>query len=57
METAIIHRIKTYIQLHTAETEDREYIGIMRGIAEWATSQADATEQREEDSLDIENED
>lgn len=57
METAIIHRIKNYIQLHTAETEDREYIGIMRGIAEWATSQAEATEQREEDSLDIENED
>lgn len=57
METAIIHRIKNYIQLHAAETEDSEYIAIMRGIAAWATDQADATEQREENSLDIENED
>lgn len=57
METAIIHRIKNYIQLHTAETDDSEYIAIMRGIAEWATNQADSTECREDESLDIPNDD
>ncbi len=55
METAIIHRIKNFIQLHTAETDDREYIAIMRGIAEWANDQAEETECREDNSLEIPN--
>ncbi len=45
-------QIKNYIQLHTAEMDDADYINLMRGLAEWATGQADAFEFREENDID-----
>lgn len=46
-----LEQIKNYIQLHTAEMEDADYINLMRGLAEWANSQADATEYREDNDI------
>lgn len=46
-----LEQIKNYIQLHTAEMDDADYINILRGVAEWATSQADATEYREDNDI------
>lgn len=40
----IVNQIKNYIQLHTSEIEDYDYINLMRELAEWANSQADITE-------------
>lgn len=45
-------QIKNYIQLHTAEIENDEYVNIMREIAEWAKSQADIFEYRDELPMD-----
>lgn len=46
-----VNQIKNFIQLHTSEMENEEYINIMREIAEWATSQADLTEYRDENDI------
>lgn len=43
-----VDQIKNYIQLHTSEMENEDYINLMREIAEWATSQANIVEFREE---------
>lgn len=44
----VIKQIENYIQLHTSDMENDDYIEIMRAIAEWATSQANIVELREE---------
>ena len=46
-----LEQIKNYVQLHTAEMEDADYINLMRGLAEWANSQADVTEYREDNDI------
>ncbi len=46
-----LEQIKNYTQLHTAEMEDGDYINLMRGLAEWAKSQADAIEYREDNDI------
>lgn len=46
-----LEQIKNYVQLHTAEMEDADYINLLRGLAEWANSQADATEYREDNDI------
>lgn len=51
----ITDHIKNYIQLHTSDMENAEYVDIMREIGEWAKSQADLIEYRDE--IDIEEED
>ncbi len=43
-----VDQIKNHIQLHTSDMDNEEYINLMREIAEWATSQADITEHRDE---------
>ena len=48
-----LEQIKNFVQLHTAEMEDAEYIDILRSLAEWANSQADATEYREDNDIEI----
>ena len=50
-------RIKNFIRLHTSEMEDTAYIALLRGIAEWANSEADATEYRMEEGDGMEPED
>ncbi len=44
-------QIKNYIQLHTAEMDDADYINIMRSIEEWSRNQADLTECREDNDI------
>lgn len=43
-----VNQIKNYIQLHTSDMDNEDYVNLMREIAEWATSQADIAEYREE---------
>lgn len=40
----VISQIKNFIQLHTSDMENDEYIDLMREVAEWATGQADKAE-------------
>lgn len=40
----VIAQIKNFIQLHTSDMENDDYVNLMREIAEWATSQADIAE-------------
>lgn len=47
----VLNQIKNYVQLHTSEMDDPDYINLMRGLAEWANSQADATEYREDNDI------
>lgn len=42
-------QIKSFIELHTSEMDNEDYIDLMREIAEWAKNQADLTEYREEE--------
>lgn len=44
----IAEQIKNYIQLHTSDMDNEDYVNLMRGISEWATSQTDIAEYREE---------
>lgn len=46
-----IEQIKNFIQLHISDMESEDYVALMRELAEWATSQADVTEYRDEDIL------
>lgn len=39
-----VRQIKNFIELHTSDMENGDYINAMREIAEWATGQADAQE-------------
>lgn len=43
-----VNDIKNYIQLHTSDMENDDYINFMRELAEWAENQANLTEYREE---------
>ena len=43
-----IEQIKNYIQLHTSDMENDEYVELMREIAVWAGDQADLQEYRDE---------
>jgi hypothetical protein len=47
-----VKEIERYILLQTSELENGEYIDVMREIAEWATSQADIVDYREELSIE-----
>lgn len=49
-------QIKNFIQLHTPDMENEDYIALMRELAEWATIQADITEYREEYAPELINE-
>lgn len=40
----VIAQIKNFIQLHTSDMENDDYVSLMREIAEWAESQADIAE-------------
>lgn len=53
----LIEQIKNYIQLHSCEMENENYIILMREIANWATSQADLIEYMEENLYETTNED
>ncbi len=44
MSNVVISQIKDFIQLHTSDMENDDYVNLMRGIAEWANSQADIFE-------------
>ena len=54
MKNVLAH-IKNYIQLHTSDIENDEYVGLMRKIARWADKEADRIEASEDnpDELDI----
>lgn len=53
----ITEQIKNHIQLHTSDMENDEYVDIMREIAEWANSQADIYEYRDELATDDDEDD
>lgn len=36
----VIQQIKNFIQLHTSDMGNEDYINLMRELAEWTTSQA-----------------
>lgn len=40
----LLKQIENYIQLHTSDTSNEDYVELLRGLAEWATSQADIAE-------------
>lgn len=40
--------VKNYLATYTSEMENDDYIEFMRELAEWASSQADITEYRQE---------
>lgn len=40
----VIKQIENYIQLHTSDMENGDYIELLREIAEWATNQANLIE-------------
>lgn len=40
--------VKSYLTAYTSEMENDDYIEFMRELAEWASSQADMAEYREE---------
>lgn len=44
----LIKQIENYIQLHTSDMENDDYVELLREIAEWATNQANLVEFREE---------
>lgn len=41
-------QIKNYIQLHTSDMDNSLYIDLMRELSEWAESQADIAEYRDD---------
>lgn len=48
----LIKQIQNYIQLHTSDMNNEEYVELLRELAEWATSQADIVEyQSDEDAV------
>lgn len=47
-------RIRNYIQLHTSDMENGTYVETMRELSEWAASQADIAEYREETMREME---
>lgn len=47
----VLEQIKNFIQLHTSDMENSEYVDLMRSLAEWSTSQADITEYREDNDI------
>lgn len=40
--------VKSYLTDYTSEMENDDYVEFMRELAEWASSQADVAEYREE---------
>lgn len=44
----ISSQIKNYIQLHASDMDNLAYIELMRELAEWAESQADMAEYRDD---------
>lgn len=46
----VFGQIKNFVQLHTSDMENGEYIELMRDVAEWASNQADLIEYRIENS-------
>lgn len=44
----LIKQIENYIQLHTSDMENDDYVELLREIAEWAMNQANLVEFREE---------
>ncbi len=40
--------VKNYLVDYTADMENDDYIEFMRGLADWASNQADVAEYREE---------
>lgn len=40
----VIKQIKNYIQLHTSDMDTKDYVNVLREIAEWSTGQADGLE-------------
>lgn len=51
----VIKQIENYIQLHTSDMENEDYVNVLREIAEWATSKADVEEYGVDDA-DLSNE-
>lgn len=52
----VINQIKNYIQLHTSDMKAKEYVNVLREVAEWATSMADV-EGYGIDTNDLSNDD
>lgn len=44
----LLDQIKNYIQLHTSDMEDDDYIELMRSLALYCTDQADVFEYKAE---------
>lgn len=44
----VVEQIKNYIQLHTSDMGNEEYIGVMRDISFWANNEADLIEYRKD---------
>lgn len=49
-------QIKNFIQLHTSDMGNEDYIVLMRELAGWATDQANIAEYLEESAPDLINE-
>ena len=45
--------VKNFLTTYTSDMENDDYIDFMRELAEWANSQADATEYREDNDIEI----
>lgn len=47
-----LDQIENYIQLHTAEMDNEEYLEILHGVVRWATKQIEAFENSRDNDLD-----
>lgn len=47
----VSEKIRNYIQLHTSEMENSEYIDTLEGLIEWANSQIDIVRYRDENNM------
>ena len=49
----VLNQIKNYIQLHTSEMENEEYIELMKEISVWSNNEADLISYRKENESGI----
>lgn len=47
-----LDQIENYIQLHTAEMENEEYLEVLHDVVRWATKQIEAFECRADNDID-----
>lgn len=44
----VLEQIKNYIQLHTSDMNNEDYIEVMREVSVWANNEADLIEYRKD---------